>query len=994
MGGRLASPTFVGRIEELQILEAASVRAATTEPAVVLLGGEAGVGKTRLVAELAERITASGGRMLSGGCLPVGEDSLPYAPIVQSLRPLPDELGPEVLRGLAGPSWVELARLLPELGEPTSGPPGPAAQTRLFELLLGLLGRLAEQTPITLVVEDLHWADRSTRALLAFLARNLRRERVLLIVTYRNDEADPDQLRSYLAEMDRNARVERLELARFSQAETASQLTGILGSAPPVDLLEGVFTRSEGNPFFTEELLESVQLGSDALPPTLRDLLKGRMEALDEQAQRVLRVAAVAGRQVSHPILAAVAGLNDRQLDSALRAAVTHRLLVIQPGGDSYQFRHALIQETVYADLLPGERSRLHADYANALVTQPDPTPGSPAVAAAELAIHWDAAGDPAHALPARVHAGSAARRAHAFAEAAHHYQRALELWERVPNSSRPTGLDQVDLLTWVAEAIAFTGQIHRAVVCLEDAVDRVNPIAESHRAAQLLVRLGEYHREVGDEAAALATLTEAEQLLAAAPPSPTQARALAAHAYALLLGRRTEEAKARCEEALSVARAVGARTEEAWALRVLASCLSHLGELDRAISVGLEARRVAQEAGDAEALVTTYVTLVAILGYAGRDLDAIEDGWQGYRLARDLGLERAEGSHLADNLAFSLLNVGRWAECEQLTRELVVGDCWGAFGLHQSLGVLLARRGEFEAAREQLDLALQLGPPYFEGLTWLGPAELALWEGRDEEVATAIAEGQRWFAERDPDKSLPHRAILWYPLILRLEADRAERAAARRAANEASAARQRATPILQALNRLAAAPAPQAHYPMVTGHLLLAQAEESRLHGRSDPERWRAAVAAWERLGRPFEAAYAHYRQAEALLAERAPRSRVEDTLRPAHHTAVALGAKPLRQEIERLAQRGRLRLQEEVDTVTEPGAQYSPAASLGLTRRESEVLALVAAGRTNRQIGETLFITPKTASIHVSRILAKLGVAGRGEAAAIAHRLGLDKR
>jgi predicted ATPase len=157
MGGRLASPTFVGRIEELQILEAASVRAATTEPAVVLLGGEAGVGKTRLVAELAERITASGGRMLSGGCLPVGEDSLPYAPIVQSLRPLPDELGPEVLRGLAGPSWVELARLLPELGEPTSGPPGPAAQTRLFELLLGLLGRLAEQTPITLVVEDLHW---------------------------------------------------------------------------------------------------------------------------------------------------------------------------------------------------------------------------------------------------------------------------------------------------------------------------------------------------------------------------------------------------------------------------------------------------------------------------------------------------------------------------------------------------------------------------------------------------------------------------------------------------------------------------------------------------------------------------------------------------------------------------------------------------------------------------------------------------------------------
>jgi DNA-binding CsgD family transcriptional regulator len=468
----------------------------------------------------------------------------------------------------------------------------------------------------------------------------------------------------------------------------------------------------------------------------------------------------------------------------------------------------------------------------------------------------------------------------------------------------------------------------------------------------------------------------------------------LAAHAFALMLGRRTVEAKPRCQEALTVARAVGARTEEAWALRVLAACLWHQGELDQAITMALQARRVAEEAGDAEALVTTYVVLAAILGGAGRDHDAIEDGWQGYQLARDLGLERAEGGHLADNLAFSLLNVGRWAECERLIRELIVGDCWGAFGVHHSLGVLLARRGEFEAAREQLDLALQLGPPYFEGPTWLGPAELAIWESHDEEAAAAIAEGQRWLAERDPDGSLPHLAILWYPLVLRLEADRAERAAARQAANEVNEARQRATPILQALNRLAAATAPQAHYPIVTGHLLLARAEESRLQGRSDPERWRAAAAAWERLGRPFEAAYACFRQAEALLAERVPRSQVEGTLRPAHHTAVALEAKPLRQEIERLAQRGRLRLADHSTATAQPQTVASPVEALGLTRREAEVLALVAEGWTNRQIGQELFITEKTAGVHVSRILAKLGVAGRGEAAAVAHRLGLDQQ
>jgi DNA-binding NarL/FixJ family response regulator len=187
---------------------------------------------------------------------------------------------------------------------------------------------------------------------------------------------------------------------------------------------------------------------------------------------------------------------------------------------------------------------------------------------------------------------------------------------------------------------------------------------------------------------------------------------------------------------------------------------------------------------------------------------------------------------------------------------------------------------------------------------------------------------------------------------------------------------------------------APQARYPTVTGNLLLARAEQSRLQGRSDPERWRAAAAAWQRLGYPFDTAYAHFREAEALLASGASRHHAEAALRAAHQTTVALGAEPLRREVELLAQRGRLRLQEQVDTVSEPEAPESPAASLGLTRRETEVLALVAAGRTNRQIGQALFITPKTASIHVSRILAKLGVAGRGEAAAVAHRLGLDKQ
>jgi DNA-binding CsgD family transcriptional regulator/tetratricopeptide (TPR) repeat protein len=991
MGGRVASPTFVGRVQELQILEAARGRAADGDPAVVLVGGEAGVGKTRLVAELTARCATDGPRVLYGGCFPVGGDGLPYAPIVEALRPLPDELGVDAVRELVGPSWRELARLLPSLGEPEAGPTGQAAQARLFELLLGLLARLSRQTPIAMVVEDLHWSDQSTRDLLAFLVRNLHQERVLLVATYRSDEPRSDRLGPWLAELDRGGPVQRLQLPRLDQVQTVAQLTGILGVAPAVNLVDGVFARSEGNPFFTEELLVTVQVGSGELPTTLRDLLQGRVEALPEPAQHILRVMAVAGRQVAHPLLAAVAGLDEGQLDGALREGVAHQLLVTRE--DGYQFRHALLREVVNADLLPGERGRLHAAYAHALTEWPELLIGSPAVAAAELAIHWDVAGDAAQALPARAEAGLAAEQAHAFPEAQRHYERALQLWERVPNPGRPAGLDRISLLARAADVTACTGAVERAVGLLEDALGRVDPAVEPVRAAVLLARLGDHRRVASDEAGALAAFEQAERLLVGAAPSAERAYVLAAYAYALLVTLRSDEARPRCEEAIAVAQAVGARAEEARGLRVLAGCLGNLGDEDRAIALGLEARRIAEEVGDTETVMSSYVIVDSALGLVGREREALEDAQQGYQRARELGLERAMGSYVAVNVASSLLDLGRWAECERLARELLAGDTWDAFGRHRALGLLLTRRGEFAEARDHLHLARRLSPSFFGGLTWWGPAELALWEGSHDEADVAVAEGLRWCAERDPDGTLLHRTSRWYALALRLEADRAELAAAHRAPKEVAAARRRPAPVLTTLDRLAAAPTPQARYPWVTGQLLLARAEQSRLEGRSDPERWQAAAATWERLEYPFEAAYARFREAEALLAGGGSRPQAEQVLRRAHGTAVTLGAEPLRREVELLAQRGRLRLQEEIETTAAPEVPPSPAASLGLTRREAEVLALVAQGRTNRQIGQALFITPKTASVHVSSILAKLGAAGRGEAAAIAHRLGLDK-
>src|SRR6266536_733521 len=928
MGGRVASPTLVGRVEELRILKAARSRAANGEPAVVLLGGEAGVGKTRLVTELAARCGADGTRVLSGGCVPVSAGGLPFTPIMEVLRVLLAELGPGGVRDL-----------------------------------------------------------------LAFLVRNLRREQVLLVASYRSDEPGQGRLGPYLAELDRGGSVQRLELQRFDRAETIAQLTAILGAVPSNDLVDAVFARSEGNPFFTEELLAAVRAGSGELPATVRDLLRGRVEALPEPARQVLAAVAVGGRPVPHRLLAAAAGLDERGLVEALRAAVAHQLLVSRPGEDGYEVRHALRREVIEADLLPGERARLHAGYAHALTGRPELAAGdSPAVAAAELAAHWDAAGEPARALPARVQAGLTAERARGFPEAHQHYERALTLWERVPDPGRPAGLDRVDLLARAAEAAALAGAVQRAAGLLQDALSWVDPAIEPVRAAVLLTRLGDHRGTTRDEPGALAAYADAERLLAGAPPSAEHARMLASHALTLTqLGWRSPKAIQYCEQAIRIARAAGARAEEAHALATLGMCLDDLNQLDRAIALQLEARRIAEGVGDTETVIRTYATLSHSLVAAGREREALDDAHQGYQRARQLGLQRAMGSYVASDLARRLLASGRWEDCERLTREALCGDSWADRVLHATRGRLLARQGDFAAAREQLRLALRLSLPLTRDDAWLGLAELGLWAGHDEDAETAVAEGLRWYAEVDPQRILPQAIIPWYVLALRLAADRAERAAARRAPEEGAEARRQAAPVAAEVGRLAAARELQAARPSVTAGLLLAQAERSRLEGASDPERWQAAAAAYDRLQRPFEAAYARFRQAEALLAARASRQQAEQALRSAHRTAVALGAGPLRREIELLAQRGRLRLDEQVNMTPPAAVPPSPTAPLGLTRRETEVLALVAQGRSNRQIGQQLFITEKTASLHVSHILTKLGVASRVEAAGVAHRLGL---
>jgi DNA-binding CsgD family transcriptional regulator/tetratricopeptide (TPR) repeat protein len=999
MGGRVSSPTFVGRLEELHVLEAARVRAANREPAVVLLGGEAGVGKTRLVAELAERCAAEGTRVLAGGCVPVGDGTLPYGPIIEALRALVADLGAGAVRELIGSPWPQLARLLPALGEPqATGSPNQTTQAPLFEGVLGLLGRLGDQAPVLLVVEDVHWADRSTRELSTFLVRNLRRERIMVIVTYRSDQPGSEPLGTYLVELDRGGPVERIDLPRFQRNEVIAQLTGILDAAPAADLVDAIFVRSEGNPFFTEELLAAVRAGSGELPATLRDLLRGRVEALPEPAQHMLRVAAVAGRRVPHRLLAAVAALDYQEQTEALRTAVAYRLLVTRPGQDSYEFHHGLLQEVVYADLLPSERAGLHAAYARALTDRSELAAGPSAVAAAELAAHWQAAGELADALPATIQAGLAAERVHAFPEAHQHYERALALWDQVPSPAERCGLDRGGLQLRAGVAAGQAGRIERSRVLFADALSQVDRATDPMWAALLLMALGRRHWEGGDEAAGLTALEEAAGLLPV-EPSPERARVLGAYAQMLRLVGRIREAAEQSEEALAVARLVGARAEEAHALDLLGCCLADMGEVATGIASLVEARRIAEEVVYPQGIVRACLNLGSLLGRLGR----LEESWdvthRGYAAARRFGIQRALGSFLAANMAMHLIDTGHWEEADHLLNEGLQEEAAAGFRLHRAKGQLETARGNFAAAREHLELARHASPSAAERIgPLLALAELAIWQGRHDDARASLAQAGRWFdtlkANSGRDNGLPWwEIVICYAHGLRLEADCAELARAHRSAAAVDLARRRAEPLIAGVREMTdeREHVTYAPYGLVPHYAAVSEAEFSRLEGRSDPELWRAAAMLWERLPLPYQAAYARFREAEALLTRHGPRSRIEQAIRAADQTADRLGAAPLRREIALLARRGRLQLAEPTDSTPQSTVTPTPAASLGLTRRELQVLRLLADGRSNRQIGQELFITEKTASLHVSRILARLGVASRGEAAAVAHRLNL---
>lgn len=960
----LVSDRFVGRRPELDRLTAALERARGGTSAAVLVAGEAGVGKSRLLREFTDHAAADGARTLAGSCVELSADGLPLAPLVDILRTLHRTCAPEEFSALLGSGRDSWARLLPELG--AAGIPAGApelAPAQLFELTLALLERVAASRPLVLVLEDLHWADRSTLDLAAFLVRALGDTPVVLVMTYRSDELDRRHpLRQLVSGWERARAVDRIEVGRFGRDEVAEQLAAILRSDAAGGLVDRVYERSGGNAFLVEEVVGVVAAGGDvdALPQSLRDLLLVRTAHLSEPTQQLLHVASAAGGPFSELLLAQVAGVAPDQLYEGLREAVDHHVLVVRERGDGYAFRHELLRDALDDDLLPGERVRLHGAYAAAIEAQPSLAGET---APALLAHHWYAAFDLPRALTASVTAARYASDTVAPAEAARHLERALEIWPAVPDAEERTGLDHPALLAQAAEANLAAGESNRSLQLIDTALAEIPADAASRRADLTARRV----RLQGDVSAVREQLAAALASLPA-EPSPVLAILQEGLAGAALRSGDYRAAVEFGRAAIETALVTGSDRERADALITVGVSAPYVGRgADGVADIRAGVELALSIGADATAL-RGYANLSDVYEAMGRHTEAIDAATEGLEAAVRFGKARSFGTFLAGNRAEPLIRLGRWPEAEALAREQLRLDPDGLFRaslleLRAELALLTGRLDEVAALLRELRPLLpdtwddQYALPY-AGLE----AGLALASGDVLGAADIIA---RALADVEYDVAPRYvQPLLW--LGMRVEADLAD-------PERDNAANLRAT-----AERLELTTAEHVAYRA------LLDAEDARRRGIGERDAWQHAAAAWRETEQPYPLAYALWRAGTAVLAD-GDRAAAGAALREAASIAKRIGATPLTEQLEDLARRARLALG------TDAADADDPVASYGLTSREREILERVAAGESNGQIATALFISAKTVSVHVSNILTKFGVSSRGQAAALAHQLGI---
>ena len=989
---RVSAGRMVGRDDELGRLLTLLDDAEAGRSVAALVSGDAGVGKSRLVEEVSQLAEGRGFTVLSGQCAELG-DSVPYLPLADALRGAAQSTG--VRDALS--SRPALGLLLPEGGEgPTidSDRSGLARQ-QMFGGVLGLLAELAAAAPVLLVLEDLHWADGSTRDLVTFLSRMLHRERVALIGTYRTDDLHRRHpLRPVVAELQRLPSVISVGLAPLDPSALAEHL--MAGAAPGrIDATElnDIVTRAEGNAYYAEELLAACLNGDpaerSALPAGLAALLLSRVEQLSDLTQQVLRAAAVAGRRADDELVRAASGLQAAEYEAAVREAVTHQLLV-PDGTEGYVFRHALLREAVYADLLPGERTRLHATMSSLLAEEQRlAVPGT----AAELAQHCLASHDNPGAFAASVRAGQEAERLGAPAEAHRHYDQALALWDRVAEPEKTADMARGKLGLLSATNAADSGDIEHAVHLLRRLRQLLANLVDKGAVAQdvnLVSRIGErlaFYLMLMDDHKAIAEAVEVARATVDAtpadPPTWQYARTIATYAYALLAEDNYAAARKWAERGLTAARAAGAPWVQADALVTLGFLSNREGRNDEAIEVLTAAHK---QARDAKVL---GVELRAAYHLARAHLErgdltvGAAVAHEGTKRAIQTGLNLAPYGLDVQHLHFQChFADGKWDHAQEIADGFPVRVTSAPEAYLSSMALFIDVARDNPAVSERRAWIEPFWTVHgFDGFIARGLlAEHALWRG-DTEQALAEARIAIDLAHEPP---WGHHPSAIRPAAIALSA-RADRAVQARAAgdDDTVTAEVAAAAELRQIAREGAAFAKRPKFilgPEGRGWLARAEAEYQRASGDNNPQAWQAVLDAFG-PAYVYEIARTQWRLAEAL-AGAGRRDDAAEQWRLAAHTADKLHARPLRRALDDLARRARIGTAEE---------QHGDTVLAALTSREREVLRLIAAGRSNREIASVLFIAPKTASVHVSNILGKLGAASRTEAAAIAHREGL---
>ncbi|SEF89442.1 regulatory protein, luxR family [Microbacterium azadirachtae] len=935
------SAAMVGRDAELAVLDTALRRAVDGESASVLVGGEAGIGKSRLTAEFRRRV-ADEATVLTGWCLDYGSTPAPFGPLPAILRAVIDELGDRADEA-AGPGRDALQLLLPERA--TSPVDRSAIRPEgLRETIANLLEAAAAIRPVVVIVEDLHWADAATLSMLSFLLRALAGRRVLFLLTCRIDEVRRGgAVRTFLAEAERARLLDRVTLERLDAIAVRDLVLGLRGAVDDAALAR-LMERSEGVPFFIEELLCNVQ---GPMPDTLRDVLLARFDALGDDAKRVVRVASGSDGAIAHDLLAALAGFGDERLDEALREAMGAGIIGVSDR-ESYGFRHALLREAVHDDLLPGERARLHWAYADALET----AGGAPST----LAFHWHRSHDYPRALAAAVSAMQEAKNSYAFSTAARFGELALELWDQVPDAAEVAGVERIPLLAQVGSILRNGGDGERALAVVSLALAEIDPATEDRSVhARLLRDKALYLQNLG-RGGSVDLFLEALAIIEDEPGQERLRAALLGYlAGRYLIGARLEEAVATADEAYRMAESIGFDNVMSVAANLRGCSRIHLGEVE----AGLADFRLSWEhAVDHDAQLRYRVNYADSLNMLGRFREAVEVAEAGVAHSRTLGVERSTGAILSHNMVEPLLELGEIDRVEEISARDLAVRTLQVFRMYSTMSRIrvLTWRGEMDEAvrvlREWRSIAE--GVAAVERQVWysLHDVEILIALGQGDPVRAA-AELRVVIEDPGPRLALLGRILLeGGRVVADLRADGHDALAHSTA--ELVRARWDSLPVeLQ-----------HPQWGTVLGAVL-----------DGDADRLQTAVPAADGDDVPAVfRAVVRLERARALVAA-GDRAAALDAAAEAAAVAEALGHDRLRRRTAEFIDAAGL------SRTSSRGAHL--AESVELTAREQQVLDLIAQGLSNRQIGERLFISGKTASVHVSAILRKLGVSSRTEAA-----------